>query len=219
MTKASASMKRKRPKKKSFKAPTPAVEAAAPAAAAKKSSSKASSPSKSKSSRDSRSTAAVAAEDIKVVLTSEDEKRLNYEQDERLSFEVDSKLAFLKSKVDAMVVKYKVKEPRRLQSDKLRKTRPKERRWVRPLGKNVDPKEPVFWSGLLMKEGAIRKSWKERFFVVYADRMEYYEKQDDPKAAPKGTIHLAHGECTLSPISKREGVKEACIELDFGDRV
>jgi len=49
--------------------------------------------------------------------------------------------------------------------------------------------------GFLTKEGAIRKSWKKRWFVVQPNyTVEYYESEkaaQAPKPKPKGVMHLA----------------------------
>ncbi len=49
--------------------------------------------------------------------------------------------------------------------------------------------------GLLLKQGQLVKSWKERWFVLYGDRLCYYEPSDwdqqRTSARPLGTIPLA----------------------------
>eukprot|EP00052_Salpingoeca_macrocollata_P016080 m.128884 g.128884 ORF g.128884 m.128884 type:complete len:564 (+) comp19914_c0_seq1:86-1777(+) len=59
---------------------------------------------------------------------------------------------------------------------------------------DAEPSTEPLMTGYLTKEGAIRKSWKKRFFVVRPDyKIEYYEKEEVFKAQgkPKGIISPA----------------------------
>jgi hypothetical protein len=46
--------------------------------------------------------------------------------------------------------------------------------------------------GILMKQGHVVKSWKERLFVLRSDRLCYYENEPGkPLPRPKGTLLLS----------------------------
>lgn len=42
--------------------------------------------------------------------------------------------------------------------------------------------------GYLSKQGHFRKNWKDRLFVLYGDRLAYYERPEDTR--PRGEILL-----------------------------
>ena len=53
---------------------------------------------------------------------------------------------------------------------------------------------PALKSGLLLKQGALVRSWRERWFVLHADRLCYYDPNDwdgtRPTGKPRGTLLL-----------------------------
>jgi len=66
--------------------------------------------------------------------------------------------------------------------------------WPFLLDQRPDAIRETHKTGWLMKEGAVRKNWKKRYFIVKPDySVEYYEKEEDaalPKPKPKGTMTL-----------------------------
>lgn len=65
--------------------------------------------------------------------------------------------------------------------------------------------------GLLTKRGAVRKNWKQRYFVVRHDYIvDYYESEEKKNAgaAPKGSINLAGYEVVTEPNKRKMKVLE-----------
>ena len=69
---------------------------------------------------------------------------------------------------------------------------------------------PPLYSGWLTKLGAVRKSWKRRWFVVSPDYGMAYYAGSDTRGAPKGEMML-QGYEVRADCFKAE--KDLCIEL------
>lgn len=59
----------------------------------------------------------------------------------------------------------------------------------------LDGGPAVLKSGLLLKQGALVRSWRERWFVLHADRLAYYDPADwdgtRSTGKPRGTLLLS----------------------------
>lgn len=67
----------------------------------------------------------------------------------------------------------------------------------------------VFRAGWVYKEGALNKSFKRRFFVMYGSRIDYYV---NPRDSPKGSI-VFDNTVTVSPAELRQGMSTECLEI------
>jgi hypothetical protein len=77
----------------------------------------------------------------------------------------------------------------------------------------ASPRDAVFKAGWVEKEGFNVRSWRRRFFVLYADRIDYYE---DVRQSPKGSIQLET--CAISGLKTHAGTSRPCLELTMEKR-
>lgn len=84
------------------------------------------------------------------------------------------------------------------------------------------PKEPLK-TGMLTKQGAIRKSWKDRYFVIYNAADNYIVHYYTDKAAfdaqpdkPKGCVLFSHDSfiiTSMSPCHRAHRGLQACCSF------
>lgn len=76
--------------------------------------------------------------------------------------------------------------------------------WQKQVTKHQKEEQPIF-KGFLRKEGAKVKNWKQRLFLLFGNRLEYYESEKGEVDAKKlkGVIRLNKNANVTEAISQK----------------